>query len=216
MWKEWKSNRYFILVMAAIVNFVHGNPYIWTVFQPYMEREFDISTAASSQPFTVIIGIFAFGNMIGGWLQHKIGAKRTALAGSAFMCLGFLMAALAPKEAPWLVTLGYGAIGGLGSGCAFSMLVAIPQGWFPDKRGLVTGITIGVIGLSGVIMNPLCDWLLAAKGFHFAMLMVTVFYAVLCLGAFFLEEAPLAIQEQGAISSAIQEQGVMTGDDRRA
>lgn len=211
MWKEWKSNRYFILVMAAIVNFVHGNPYIWTVFQPYMEREFDISTAASSQPFTVIIGIFAFGNMIGGWLQHKIGAKRTALAGSAFMCLGFLMAALAPKEAPWLVTLGYGAIGGLGSGCAFSMLVAIPQGWFPDKRGLVTGITIGVIGLSGVIMNPLCDWLLAAKGFHFAMLMVTVFYAVLCLGAFFLEEAPLAIQEQGAISSAIQEQGVMTG-----
>lgn len=60
-------------------------------------------------------------------------------------------------------------------------------------------------------MNPLCDWLLAAKGFHFAMLMVTVFYAVLCLGAFFLEEAPLAIQEQGAISSAIQEQGVMTG-----
>ena len=209
MWKEWKSNRYFILVMAAIVNFVHGNPYIWTVFQPYMEREFDISTAASSQPFTVIIGIFAFGNMIGGWLQHKIGAKRTALAGSAFMCLGFLMAALAPKEAPWLVTLGYGAIGGLGS--AFSMLVAIPQGWFPDKRGLVTGITIGVIGLSGVIMNPLCDWLLAAKGFHFAMLMVTVFYAVLCLGAFFLEEAPLAIQEQGAISSAIQEQGAMTG-----
>ena len=75
----------------------------------------------------------------------------------------------------------------------------------------MTGITIGVIGLSGVIMNPLCDWLLAAKGFHFAMLMVTVFYAVLCLGAFFLEEAPLAIQEQGAISSAIQEQGVMTG-----
>ena len=100
MWKEWKSNRYFILAMAAIVNFVHGNPYIWTVFQPYMEREFDISTAASSQPFTVIIGIFAFGNMIGGWLQHKIGAKWTALAGSAFMCLGFLMAALAPKEAP--------------------------------------------------------------------------------------------------------------------
>ena len=65
-------------------------------------------------------------------------------------------------------------------------------------------------------MNPLCDWLLAAKGFHFAMLMVTVFYAVLCLGAFFLEEAPLAIQEQGAISSAIQEQGAMTGGPKEA
>lgn len=196
MWKEWKSNRYFILVMAAAVNFVHGNPYIWTVFQPHMKKEFDVSTAVSSLPFTLIIAVFAFGNMIGGWLQHKIGAKKTILAGSAFMCAGFLMAALAPIDAPWMVSLGYGIIGGLGSGCAFSMLVAVPQGWFPDKRGLVTGITIGVIGISGVIMNPLCDWILAKRGFHFAMLAVTVIYAVLCLGAFFLEEAPEEIQER--------------------
>lgn len=198
MWKEWKSNRYFILVMASAVNFVHGNPYIWTVFQPYMQREFGVSAAASSLPFTVIIGIFAFGNMIGGWLQHKIGAKKTVWAGSCLMCLGFLLAALAPTDAPWLVTLGYGALGGLGSGCAFSMLVAIPQGWFPDKRGMVTGITIGVIGVSGVIMNPLCDRILAAKGFHFAMLVVTVIYAVLCLGTWFLKEAPEELQERAA------------------
>ena len=200
MGKEWKSNRYFILGMAAAVNFVHGNPYIWTVFQPYMKKEFDVSTAVSSLPFTLIIAVFAFGNMIGGWLQHKIGAKKTILAGSAFMCAGFLMAALAPIDAPWVVSLGYGIIGGLGSGCAFSMLVAVPQGWFPDKRGLVTGITIGVIGISGVIMNPLCDWILAKRGFHFAMLAVTVIYAVLCLGAFFLEEAPEEIQERKSVS----------------
>lgn len=197
MWKEWKSNRYFILAVAATVNFVHGNPYIWTVFQPYMQKEFDVSAAVSSQPFTLIIGVFSFGNMIGGYLQHKIGAKRTILSGSLFMCLGFLMAALAPEDAPWMVSLGYGVIGGLGSGCAFSMLVAVPQAWFPDRRGLVTGITIGVIGISGVIMNPLCDWILAEKGFHFAMFAVTAMYAVLSLGSFFLEEAPEEIQRRG-------------------
>lgn len=198
MWKKWKSNRFFILLTAAAVNFVHGNPYIWTVFQPYMREEFSVSVAVSSQPFTLIIGVFAFGNMIGGYLQHKIGAKKTILSGSLFMCLGFLMAALAPEDAPWMVSMGYGVIGGLGSGCAFSMLVAVPQAWFPDRRGLVTGITVGVIGISGVIMNPLCDWLLAARGFHFAMLTVTIIYAVLCLGAFFLEEAPEEVQRLGA------------------
>ncbi len=205
MWKEWKSNRYFILVVAAAVNFVHGNPYIWTVFQPYMQKEFGVSTAVSSQPFTLIIGVFAFGNMIGGYLQHRIGAKKTMLYGSLFMCLGFLMAALAPQDAPWMVSLGYGVIGGLGSGCAFSMLVAVPQGWFPDKRGLVTGITIGVIGISGVVMNPLCDWILSRKGFHFAMLIVTVIYAVLCLGGFFLEEAPEEIQRRGTGNGEMDE-----------
>ena len=106
------------------------------------------------------------------------------------MCVGFLLAAIAPYDMPWMISLGYGALGGLGSGCAFSLLVAVPQAWFPDKRGLVTGITIGVVGVSGVIMNPFCDYMLAAKGYHFSMLVVTIIYAILCLGAFFIEEAP--------------------------
>ncbi len=192
------KNRYIILAIAAAVNFVHGNPYIWTVFQPYMRQEFGVSVAGSSQPFTVIIGIFAVGNMIGGYLQHKIGAKKTILFGSYVMCAGFLLAAAAPYDMPWVVSLGYGAIGGLGSGCAYSLLVAVPQAWFPDKRGLVTGITMGIVGVSGVIMNPICDYVLASAGYRFSMMMVTIIYAVLCLGAFFIEEAPEEITVQGA------------------
>lgn len=183
-------NRYVILGIAACVNFVHGNPYIWTVFQPYVREEFGVSVAASSQPFTLIIGIFAVGNMIGGYLQHRLGAKRTILLGSYVMCAGFLLAAMAPYEMPWLISAGYGVIGGLGSGCAFSLLVAVPQAWFPERKGLVTGITIGVVGISGVVMNPLCDYILAARGYRFAMLTVTGIYAVLCLGAVFIAEAP--------------------------
>ena len=184
------KNRYIILVIASLVNFVHGNPYIWTVFQPYVREEYNLSLAGSSQPFNIIIGIFAVGNMIGGFLQHKIGAKKTILAGSFVMCVGFFLAAIAPHNMPWLISLGYGALGGLGSGCAFSLLVAVPQAWFPDKRGLVTGITIGVVGVSGVIMNPICDMVLAARGYRFAMIMVTVIYAVLSALAVFIEEAP--------------------------
>ena len=193
------KNRYAVLAIASIVNFVHGNPYIWTVFQPYVRKEYGLSLAASSQPFTIIIGIFALGNMLGGYLQHKIGAKKTILVGSLVMCLGFFLAAVAPSHMPWLISLGYGALGGLGSGCAFSMLVAVPQGWFPDKRGLVTGITVGVIGISGVLMNPLCDSILASYGYRTAMLLVTVVYAVLCLGAFFIEEAPEELASQGSV-----------------
>lgn len=182
--------RYVILALAACVNFVHGNPYIWTVFQPYVREEYGLSVAASSQPFTLIIGIFAVGNMIGGYLQHRLGAKKTILLGSSVMCTGFLLAAMAPYEMPWLISAGYGVIGGLGSGCAFSLLVAVPQAWFPERKGLVTGITIGVVGISGVVMNPLCDYILASAGYRTAMLAVTGIYAVLCLGAFFIEEAP--------------------------
>ena len=53
---------------------------------------------------------------------------------------------------------------------------------------MVSGITIGMVGLSGILMNPLCDRLLAAFGYRAAMLWVTFIYAVLCLGIFFLRE----------------------------
>ncbi|MEG1505705.1 MAG: MFS transporter, partial [Lachnospiraceae bacterium] len=176
---EREKKRYMILIAATLVNFVHGNPYIWTVFQPYVRAEYGLDVAASSQPFTLIIGTFAVGNILGGFLQHKRGSRTAIFIGSALMCGGFLLAAMAPIHMPFFISIGYGILGGVGSGCAFSVLVAVPQAWFPDKRGLVTGITIGIVGVSGVIMNPLCDVLLARYGFRISMLVVTVFYALL-------------------------------------
>lgn len=189
------KNRYAILVFAAIANFVHGNPYVWTVFQPYVKEEFGISLAQSSQPFMWIIAVFALGNMIGGYLEHRIGARMTIFVGSTFMCSGFFLAAIAPYDMPWLVSVGYGVMGGIGSGCAFSMLVAIPQAWFPDKRGMVTGITVGVVGAAGVIMNPICDFVLAAKGYRFSMAMIAIIYAVLSLCGLFID-MPKDTQEE--------------------
>lgn len=203
-----RKNRYKILAIAALVNFVHGNPYIWTVFQPYVREEFQISLARASQPFMFIIAVFAIGNIIGGFLEHRIGARMTILFGSLFMCAGFFIAAVAPHNMPWMISAGYGIMGGIGSGCAFSMLVAIPQAWFPDKRGMVTGITIGVVGISGVIMNPLCDYILAAKGYRFAMLTVTAIYAVLSLGGLFLsmpEDMPEEKTEEESFSCTTKE-----------
>ena len=189
-----------ILVIATLVNFVHGNPYIWTVFQPYVRKEYGLSLAMSSQPFTFIIGAFPVGNILGGILQHKFGSRATVLCGSLLMCAGFFLAAIAPQNMPWLISFGYGVLGGMGSGCAFSMLVAVPQEWFPDKRGLVTGITIGIIGISGVVMNPICDYLLAARGYRFSMLTVTAVYALLSFtGGWFIKtpsESHSAVRKQ--------------------
>ena len=92
---------------------------------------------------------------------------------------------------------GFRALGGLGSGCAFSMLTAVPLQWFPEKRGLVSGITVGVVGVSGIIMNPFCDFLLAGHGYRFAMLTITAIYGVLCLGGFFVEDRPDDMRSEG-------------------
>lgn len=191
-------NRYAFLATAAAVNFVHGNPYIWTVFQPYASSEYGLDAAGSSRPFTFILASFVVGNIAGGRLQHKIGARNTVLSGLLIMCLGFFLTALAPSSFPWLLSLGYGIIGGFGSGIAFSVTVAVTQEWFPDRLGMATGVVLGIVGISGVIMNPLCDLLLARFGFRPSMMAVTAFYALISFtGGWFIrspekDEVPAA------------------------
>ena len=71
---------------------------------------------------------------------------------------------------------------GFGAGAAYNALVALVQKWFPDRRGLVTGITICSAGASGLIMTPLCNGCIKSLSFSGAMLVVAGLYLVLgCL-----------------------------------
>ena len=109
--KDMKTkNRYLILVAAAIVNFVYGAAYIWTVFQPAAIEQFQLPTSSANRPFNVFMGSFVIGNIIGGKLQQKIGARNTILLGSEIMVAGFFATANVPVAMPFLLNITYGII----------------------------------------------------------------------------------------------------------
>ena len=72
---------------------------------------------------------------------------------------------------------------GLGAGASYNALVAVVQKWFPDKRGLVTGITICTAGAAGLVMSPVCNSCIAAFGISKSMILVAALYLVIGFGA---------------------------------
>ncbi|MCD8097946.1 MAG: MFS transporter [Lachnospiraceae bacterium] len=185
-----EKNRYFILVMAAVTNFCYGCGYIWTVFQTEAKSRFQLADAEANRPFSIFMALFVIRNILGGKLQQKFRSRTVVLAGNALMCLGFLLTALVPKEFPWILNITYGVLSGIGAGTAYNALVAVVQKWFPDRRGLVTGITICSSGSAGLIMSPICNQCIAVFGFSNAMLIVTLIYVVIGFGGGYFIDSP--------------------------
>lgn len=177
-----QKNRYLLLIAAAIVNFCYGSAYIWSVFQPEAMERFTLASASASQPFNVFMAFFVLGNISGGKLQQKIGTRLTILGGSFLMCLGFLLTAYIPTNMGFLISITYGIMGGTGAGAAYNALIAGTQKWFPDKRGMVTGIIICTVGAPGLIMTPILNTYITKFGFTVAMEIVAIIYFVICFG----------------------------------
>ncbi len=174
-------NRYLLLVLGTMIQFCYGLAYVWSVFQPYAKEKYSLDTAAANMPFGIFMGLFAIGNLSGGYLQKKINSVVIISIGSIVMCLGLVATAYVPVTHPWLLNLCYGGISGFGCGCAYNTLLATIQRWFPDKRGLVTGIIICATGAFGLIINPIANYFLEDSGFCTAMLVVAGILMLICI-----------------------------------
>lgn len=192
MEKTIRNNRYLILVMGTLVQFCYGLAYVWSVFQPYAKDRYSLDTTDANLPFGIFLGIFTLGNLTGGYLQKKWNTTFIILTGSVIMCLGLLATAYVPVNAPWLLNLTYGGISGFGCGCAYNTLLATMQRWFPDKRGMVTGIIICASGLFGLIMNPIANHILEQYGFTTAMTYVAAILFLICMSFGWAVKAPAA------------------------
>lgn len=184
------SNRYLVLIMGACMQFCYGIAYIWSVFQPYAIKKFSLDTSAANLPFGILLGVFTLGNLTGGYLQKKWNAATIILSGSTIMCCGLLATAFVPVNAPWLLNISYGGVAGFGAGCAYNTMLATIQKWFPDKRGMVTGIAVCATGLFGLFMNPVANHILEKDGFASAMIVVAGILFAICLICSFQIKTP--------------------------
>ena len=92
----------------------------------------------------------------GGLQLPRVGPRRLAMAGGVLFGGGYLVAALALhwKSLP-LLYLGYGVMGGIGLGLGYVTPVATVAKWFPDKKGLTTGMVIMGFGFGALLMSKL-------------------------------------------------------------
>jgi OFA family oxalate/formate antiporter-like MFS transporter len=102
------------------------------------------------------------GSYIGGRIQDRKGPRLVALIGGVIYAVGVVLASFARNgDQLWLIIAGYGVISGFGLGFAYIVPIAMLLKWFPDKRGLITGLAVGGFGFGAVLTSPVAQWLIA-------------------------------------------------------
>jgi len=115
--------------------------------------------------FTIAIFVLgASAALFGKWVQSE-GPRKSGFVAAACWSIGFMLGALGVQSHQlWLVYLGYGVIGGCGLGIGYITPVSTLIAWFPDRRGMATGMAIMGFGGGALIASPLSDSLMK----HFA------------------------------------------------
>jgi len=132
-----------------------GTVYAWSYFQKLLvDKPYGWSNAQVAGTFSSAICCLGLAAAWGGLNLPRFGPRRLTMIGGALFGAGHLLAALALYEKSLLLLyLGYGVIGGAGLGLAYVTPVATVAKWFPDKKGLMTGMVIMGFGFGALLMS---------------------------------------------------------------
>lgn len=162
-------NRWRVPPASIAIHLCIGSVYAWSVFNPPLTRELGvIAPAAGDWSLPSVVWIFsvaivclglaaAFG---GKWLE-RVGPRYVGVIAASLWSGGFIIGSLGILlHQLWLVYLGYGVFGGCGLGLGYVSPVSTLIRWFPDRRGMATGMAIMGFGGGAMIGAPLKQWLL--------------------------------------------------------
>jgi len=196
MENEKVMNRWLVVVGALLIQLCLGAIYAWSVFTTKLKDpagEFAFTATQTQIIFSVGLGMFALLMPFAGKLQAMIGPRPVALMGGILLGLGYVLAGLFGHTfAAQLVTLGI--IGGAGIGLAYVCPIAVGMRWFPDKKGLITGIAVAGFGFGALLWVQLAGaWghLLDTIGILHTFLYYGIAFAVLVsIGSIFMMYPP--------------------------
>jgi OFA family oxalate/formate antiporter-like MFS transporter len=178
------NNRWVIAFAGVFLQIALGAVYAWSVFRVPLAKQFGWSISEITLTFTISIFVLGFAAFFGGlWLNRK-GPRIVALTGGALYGLGVFLASFS-HSLSWLY-LSYGVIGGIGLGLGYIVPVAVLVKWFPDRRGLITGVAVGGFGAGALITAPVATRLIQSVGVlsTFAYLGVAYFLITIIAGMF--------------------------------
>ncbi len=163
-------NRWRVPPASIAIHLCIGSVYAWSVFNPALTRQLGVvAPAAQDWSLSSVVWIFSVAIVFlglsaafaGKWLEEvgprMVGVVAAFCWGGGFMIGSFGIA----SHQLWMIYLGYGVLGGCGLGLGYVSPVSTLIRWFPDRRGMATGMAIMGFGGGAMIAAPVKGWLLS-------------------------------------------------------
>jgi OFA family oxalate/formate antiporter-like MFS transporter len=143
------------MVSGAVLQLFLGIIYVWSVFVLPVSEEYGWPAADAKLVSSFLLGFFVLGMLGGGRMEKRLGTHRQALAGGILLAIGMAATAFIPAGSGWLIWITYGVAGGFGVGMGYGAVVSCVPKWYPERRGLATGVSVCAFGFSTVVFAPL-------------------------------------------------------------
>jgi OFA family oxalate/formate antiporter-like MFS transporter len=158
-------NRWTVIAGGLLVQVILGTVYAFSVFVKPLETAMGWDRSTTQWAFSIALATFAAVMIPAGRLQDRIGPRKVASIGGILLGLSFLLGAiLVAPERPWALYLTYGIIGGAGIGFAYVCPIAAAVKWYPDKKGLITGLAVAGFGAGALFFAGPASILLLPPG----------------------------------------------------
>src|SRR5205823_1320825 len=178
-------NRWLIATICTVLQLCLGTVYAWSYFQPLLVEQFRWTNTATSWAFGVTNCCLGLSAAWGGINLARIGPRKLAVAGGLLFATGYALAAVAlAVKSLTLFYVGYGAVAGIGIGLGYVTPMSTVTKWFPDKKGLVTGIVAKGFGFSGFVLSVVLAPILVYM-FHGNLTLVFAALGVILVSAAF-------------------------------
>ena len=149
-------NRWGVVLGAVLIQLSLGAIYAWSVFTPAL-KEAGWSKLQTQAVFAIELAMFALVMVFAGRLLARLGPRTLALMGGVTLGAGYVLAGLLGATSFWVVAVCVGLIGGAGIGFAYVVPIAVGMRWFPDRKGMITGLAVAGFGFGAMGWVKLAD-----------------------------------------------------------
>lgn len=157
-------SRWVVAVMGTLLQLCLGTVYAWSYFQSLLVKSYRWSFTDTAWAFSIVIFTLGLSAAWAGVNLPRFGPRRLAMAGAVLFSLSYIFGAVALslRSIP-LFYLGYSVVGGIGIGLGYVTPVSTVARWFPDKKGLITGVVVMGFGVGAFVMSKILAPLLLAS-----------------------------------------------------
>jgi MFS family permease len=167
-------DRRLVVVGAVLIQLALGAIYAWSVFTARLTDSsgtYAFSASETAWVFSISLATFAIVMVMAGRILPKVGPRPLAVSGGLLLGAGYIFSGFFGQSF-WAQLLGIGIVSGTGIGLAYVVPIAICVKWFPDKKGLITGLAVAGFGFGATI------WVKLAGSWFGGMLNTTAIFGL--------------------------------------
>jgi oxalate/formate antiporter len=175
--------RWLQLLMGFIVMMVISSPqYVWTLFVPAFQKTTGAALSEVQWTITILIVLQTWLSPVQGFLVEKLGPKLLIGVGALLSGAGWIASSQIDSLVGLYAT--YGLLCGIGTGIVYIGIIGLMVRWFPDRRGLATGVVAAGYGFGAILTTFPIDGMMKASGYqHTLFIFGSIFAAVGVVGA---------------------------------